>query len=563
MSVWEWCQLGDKLRASEAKPAVWKVTLVLGIVLVNFWVLGLRTMANWEPWGNNDEPSYVDLAQRIARGDGFTATGPERCHLSLGLIEHIETNRQPLAPYLWSLFADDSRATAVRLRLFNLGLGCVLIVLVVVLGHRLWGWRGSLGAAALLSVSCLMLDMSAAVMVEPLLGIWFLIFLVSAVAATCSGRWWTWAVSGAAAGLGWLTKGSALLWLPALAVAAAYAGGKWQRRLGGLLLAFAMFVIVAMPLMARNLRLYGNPLYSLPGVLMWMDAWEEPGGGTAYWYEPDQVPTLGKYLRTHSLSQMAKREGAGLLWNLNWLAQTMAIRVPRIHDIRRTIVGAPLLLLGLIGLVGQRRRAVAALTGSVLLLMWLSLAWYYVIGPSHRLWFVASVMLFGYAGCFIAGLVWATGGALGRVSNFRNSVIALVVVLAIGQAYAWRAKVPSPFVPPAYSEADKAIDDWTAANIAADEPVWGKWPASVDTTILTYHTLAEFNERARHYGVRWLVISDIQYGRRLWLFEEYISLTSDRGLQLRKPLPGWELVFKAADGAYVRYLVFARTPHDT
>ncbi len=80
MHTWRWCQLGDKLRASEAKPAVWKVTVVLGIVLVNFWLLGLRTMANWEPWGNNDEPSYVDLAQRIARGDGFTATGPERCH---------------------------------------------------------------------------------------------------------------------------------------------------------------------------------------------------------------------------------------------------------------------------------------------------------------------------------------------------------------------------------------------------------------------------------------------------------------------------------------------------
>jgi hypothetical protein len=142
-------------------------------------------------------------------------------------------------------------------------------------------------------------------------------------------------LTGVTAGLAHLTKASIL---PGLAIfAAVYAFDlvlRWMknrqislspyaeqgRRLLVLPLVLVVFLASVYPYISTSKRVFGHYFYNVNSTFyIWYDSWEEAKQGTrAYgdrvgWPDmpPEQIPSLGKYLREHSLSQIAARFARG------------------------------------------------------------------------------------------------------------------------------------------------------------------------------------------------------------------------------------------------------------
>jgi hypothetical protein len=146
-------------------------------------------------------------------------------------------------------------------------------------------------------------------------------------------RWWLALLSGAAAGLAYLTKASMLpglgLWAAVFLVQifwnyrarrTPYSGNPW-RRLGLLLLVIGTFFAVVFPYIRTSKQIYGHYFYNVNSTFtMWCDSWPEARaflnayGDQGKWRDlpPDQIPSPTKYWREHSVSQITHRLVSGL-----------------------------------------------------------------------------------------------------------------------------------------------------------------------------------------------------------------------------------------------------------
>jgi hypothetical protein len=147
-------------------------------------------------------------------------------------------------------------------------------------------------------------------------------------------RWWLAALGGATMGLAHLSKASVL---PALIVWSAVflaqifwsfrrvpAATKFWRRVAMLLVVLATFLAVIFPYIQTSKRIYGQYFYNVNSTfVMWCDssteAWNflNAHGDKDQWRSlpPEQLPSLSKYWREHSVAQIARRLLYGG-WNL-------------------------------------------------------------------------------------------------------------------------------------------------------------------------------------------------------------------------------------------------------
>ncbi|HHH40690.1 MAG TPA: hypothetical protein ENK56_01635 [Chloroflexi bacterium] len=166
-------------------------------------------------------------------------------------------------------FAQSSTVRAVYvLRLFSLGLGCATVFCAYLIARALWPERPlvALGAAALVALNPQFIAISAGVTNDNLLNALFGLFLLGAVRLLQGrGGWIGWAALGGLAGLGLLTKQTALLLLPlGLLAAIGQSHRAWYRALvdGAIFLATAL--AVGSWWYVRNGLLYGDPFGLMP-----------------------------------------------------------------------------------------------------------------------------------------------------------------------------------------------------------------------------------------------------------------------------------------------------------
>jgi hypothetical protein len=137
------------------------------------------------------------------------------------------------------------------------------------------------------------------------------------------------------------------------------------------------FVAVALPLLVRNVRVYGDPLYSYNTRFLFADSFEQGAAGefSGTW------PAAREYFRTHSVSQVLGRMWSGLGWEGYILLRSLG---PASFGSGRALAGlAVLLLAGLGGLAAGSR--------GLLVVVWCGLfgaffAWYVPIASGDRFW---------------------------------------------------------------------------------------------------------------------------------------------------------------------------------
>lgn len=382
-----------------------------------------------------DDPADDDQGAYLGTAAAIAAQGAGGFGKSLWTGAFAEANRHPL--YLAALALHPSET-------FGRGLACLCGALAwglaVYAAQRRCGWLAAGLFAAVCAVNASWLFHSTRVYCESLLMLtslaaWLALIPLTSVPRT-SGDSTTPAgyatrpslVAGGWLGLAWLTKATGLLLWAGAIVAVCMGIVRQRTRSSAARVLYhcaclsVAFLVVGSPLLVRNLRRFGNPFYNVNSQLLFVDAYSDPE-------ELAAVRSTGvaarEYWRTHSLADLLRREGAGLVWETYILVRSLG---PAPLDDARVLVGLPVVGLCLIGLISTAGLP-ARLTLTWTLLLWVVFAWYTPIAAGER--FLAPVLLpllltasaggaqvlrgwlgdspAAARGLIVAGLVWCAG----------------------------------------------------------------------------------------------------------------------------------------------------------
>jgi 4-amino-4-deoxy-L-arabinose transferase-like glycosyltransferase len=241
--------------------------------------------------GAPDERQHTNYIRHIAQTGGlpvFAAASPD-------FYETYQSHQPPLyylvATPIELITGPNDRAEKWGLRLVNVLFGA-LVVLGTFTGIRRFTGNEvvALFSAAFVGLMPMFLALSAAVTNDVLL------FLIGTALMNLIGRAWErgWHLSeclvcGAVVGLGLLTKTTSLLFLPVAALGM-FAIRDRRPRIGGVISAVALALLISLPWLIRNQNLYGDPLdigafrQASVGNLPYDVAVERLGGPLAYWF---------------------------------------------------------------------------------------------------------------------------------------------------------------------------------------------------------------------------------------------------------------------------------------
>jgi hypothetical protein len=192
-------------------------------------------------------------------------------------------------------------------------------------------------------------------------------------------------------GLAYLTKASAVFLLAGFLVWSLSARGirRWSW------LAIVSFAVISSPLLVRNARAFGDPLYSFNTRFLFADTFDlglsRPFRGT--W-------TAAKdYLSTHSGRSIVHRAATGLVWEGFIFLRSLA---PATLADSRPLVGLVLALLAVLGMI-HADRALVRLAVTWCAIFYIFFAWYVPIASGDRFLapIVPIVLLFAARGATI------------------------------------------------------------------------------------------------------------------------------------------------------------------
>jgi len=265
--------------------------------------------------------------------------------------------------------------------------GFILLTLLVI---RLAGHQVGAVFAALLGTNAtfghLSLQVTCECLLIPLATVCWWILQRWTQNAHRTNPWRVGLAAGALLGLVQLAKGTgpiflagtlAWLLLPGCCLAQAPPGstdpelepaGKPRRRYLALAL-LAAWITIASPLLVRNLRMHGNPLYNVNSHFLFMDEFENP---TEVARRTTIHQAASEYFSSHGIGEMVQREATGLAWESFNVARLLG---PQPLKESRILPGILLLLLALLGI------GLCPGRGYLLLACWLLLlvplfAWY-------------------------------------------------------------------------------------------------------------------------------------------------------------------------------------------
>ena len=358
---------------SGANPGArrWIYQLVVVLVIGAFCVRGLRAIEANTNASAYDQRSYLNLGLRVREGRGLT-----------------DGKRNPLLPLLLSTLAERDWPYYTRAKLLNLGIGVVCLLLTYQLGRRWFHPAVGALATALFGLNAPFLHLSSHVMAESLLiacslvGWWA---MDAALGKEKGSRISYGVLAGAACGLAYMAKGTALQMVPAFVLVAVlvHRGRVWRRREVWVFL--VAWLVACSPLLVWNVQKYGDPFYSRDTRHeLFLDSPTQRHFG-----DLSDAPTLGTYLRSHSVDEMAARLATGTGEVILIAAKMLANDFPdRISGTRWHIWLAVWLVMGLVlaialvvrwRMVRERFRACAPaywLLSVMLVLTILPLGWF-------------------------------------------------------------------------------------------------------------------------------------------------------------------------------------------
>ena len=301
-----------------------KPPTVIGLILIIvglYWYGAVEQLARVNTDSNStDQSAYMDYARSLNESNYTFISG---------------RNRMPVYPSLQSMFyrpdmTDETFFT--RGKYINLVLSLGLLAGLAIVFRQFFSWFHSLNL--LLIVAFTVFIFKAGYFQAELL-FYFLNFCLFLLMWKFLQRisWRLAILTGIIAGLAHLTKASIL---PGLVIFMVLAGVKWgwvtlrSRHSSGdaiptkvilshllaVLLVGAFFLITVFPYINTSKRVFGHYFYNVNSTFyIWYDSWEEAKQGTRAhgdrvgWPDmpPEEIPSMSRYLREHTLQQITGR----------------------------------------------------------------------------------------------------------------------------------------------------------------------------------------------------------------------------------------------------------------
>lgn len=511
------------------------------------------------PIDDSDEGGY--MAESLWIADRGHAPGFIR---ACWAGEYPYCQRHPLAQMLASPLVGRSLEHLRRVRALKVALSAAGLGLVLALAFRMMRPPAALLMIALLALSGNWYAKARVFTAEPLIYVFF--FLAWSLIAGRQKTRWRWPLAGAAWGLSYLAKGTALLLTFALPLAwAAYA---CVRRLGDeafparkTVLRFALkaclpFLIAAVvfggPLLIRNTVRFGNPIRNLSSSCMWLDSWADHV--SLYQDPPAPAPTFLSYVRTHSLRQMIARVSFGMKKQVPRFLGGFACErgFGEIAWHATLAVSAAIILLGTLAALRDYRSWSGVYTLCLLIVSACLFSWYSYITYASRFMATLAPIVGVYALSDARKLTPRADARLHDAVRRLALPAACIALLLLGFRTRWRDLcLPRGPVPttPEY----RFLLEWYNRRVAAPRAVcfqtpnlapryqmgWLRNPGGRAFHIPNFKTIGELQEYMDARGARYLIIERDSLKERLPLLSPYFGVTKDNALEVRRPLPGW------------------------
>ena len=404
------------------------------VILVSWCCFILIVMQLWKVHTDptsNDPAAFLRYAKEVQKSGGVTTLLSQ---LFQGTYQ--EANQHPLFTALLSWGPTFSQG-----KLLSLTIGTLTLILVTLWTAHHWNLTVAAIVSVLLATNSAFCATSALVTCEGLLTLfisltWLLLASNdpnhsefdsdSTIATPIRARLYL--ATGVLLGLAYLTKGTGPLYLVItltwiigchLFLRRQQEASVGQFPTKPLAMVFVAWMLIASPLLTRNIRMFGNPIYNDNSYFLFLDQFENLPN-------LKQRMTVGEaaqqYLAQHRVGDMLQREAEGLCWESYIFVRSFG---PAPLDDSRLLFGLPILLLALAGMVAERRQA------ALLLLAWIicfliMFAWYLPIAAGQR-----------FTVPLLPPLLICAAAGLARISNLYSSQIPLRRSLVVSFALAW------------------------------------------------------------------------------------------------------------------------------
>ena len=356
--------------------------LICVAIGISAYVLIVRqTLQAPVDFSQNDPAAYLRYASELQ-----DAGGPLEMVRGLYSGDVTQANQHPL--YIMLLSLDPTPAGGQRISVI---IGSLTLLLVTIFAWRVFGPCTSGLATVLLGTNGSFCYFSTLVTCESLL-----ILLLSLVWILIEGANRKKSLSllrsvsiGVLLGLAYLTKGTGPLFLAG--VLGCLLLGGWRATSSGEALSItsgtrwksiAIVVLswigVGSPLLVRNVRVYGDPLYNVNSYFLYMDEFVDPGIIKESGVSIEQ--TREAFFNTHSVSDLIAREARGVGIETYVIIRSLG---PAPFNEARLFVGLPLFAIGALVLL-MRSNVARSLILFWLILSILLFAWYIPIAVGER-----------------------------------------------------------------------------------------------------------------------------------------------------------------------------------
>lgn len=535
--------------------------LWLALALLAFLLMGLDQLHMEKELCPLDTVSYFANAQEIRNAGGaFALLG--RCLSG----DYRTVNQMPLYLAMLSFLPVDRVEGLAWARLMTLAIGAVGIVVVFFVARRLFSRREAILAAALLAVNTAWLWHSTTTACETLLAIWITLLWLW-MALYLRGRR-TGLCIGLALGLALMTKGTAVLLLPAAGAVFLWkerarifkSRQAWLAALGCLL--------VCSPILIRNVRVSGSPLHHVTTNIRGI--W----GGTRVESDTARYPTLRAYLKARGLAFAARRVIAGLpqmgIYALVGSGQTYVLS-EKLH-LKVWPVGVLMLLLMAAALRRKRDRLAAAPAIGMAAAFTLFFAWWYAKDMRYVMPLLPIGIILAARGFVcVAHRIARRARTPGTLPRLRWTVIPVAaalsaaILLAAASPNTRRNPIDSSPIPPGYFQ----LLQWLDRNVRNDT----EWRIGISQVYVYYWrnslpgkwgpiprlaSMEELQAYARENHVRYIVLDYSSLLDNDFLIGDWVRLEGEHIAVVRLP-DNWREVF-SAPGAVKTCRVFEITP---
>jgi hypothetical protein len=280
------------------------------------------------PYPYFDDVDFLDLGNRIR-----SAGGPPALLRDLFTGRFTEANRHPLYLAILALFARPALSYHRDGQVLAVALGLLAVLACWWVARRHFGRGAGAIVAVMLSVSGALVWTACRECADALLVAFWALGVGALLDGAREGERSAkgiraFALAGVWAGLAYLTKGPGLFLPICLGITLLV-----QRRLRALrdvrAWGFAVaFLVTSLPLLWRNLKVYGSPLYNLNGKYFWVDRLPDFAEVFAPHADARLPHGAREYLAQATPGSIAWRAGMGLAETVFHLGDSMAVVAP-------------------------------------------------------------------------------------------------------------------------------------------------------------------------------------------------------------------------------------------